>query len=238
MLPSRETAMTGKHDAPGLVEFGRATEAAGFDSGVGRRLATGPCPRGGPVDPVGCRRNRVTLGTAALIAPAAAGRAGGDGRPTVRGPPHPRARRGRTAAGEPPRIRRCGHTVRRPWRPAGRNGEPVVTGVDGPGAVQRNVVACRRYGRHTFCGPPGRSAGVAGGRRHAESRGAGGRVLRRLVAVSPGRRRLWPRLGPDPRKRHPRDRSRASTPRSISTTTAAGRGTRGVRARISASRWA
>ena len=32
MLPSRETAMTGLHDARGLIAFARAAEDAGFDS--------------------------------------------------------------------------------------------------------------------------------------------------------------------------------------------------------------
>jgi alkanesulfonate monooxygenase SsuD/methylene tetrahydromethanopterin reductase-like flavin-dependent oxidoreductase (luciferase family) len=32
MLPSRETAMTGEHDARGLVDFAKTAEAAGFDS--------------------------------------------------------------------------------------------------------------------------------------------------------------------------------------------------------------
>jgi hypothetical protein len=32
MMPSRETAMTGRHDARGVVEFAMAAEAAGFDS--------------------------------------------------------------------------------------------------------------------------------------------------------------------------------------------------------------
>jgi alkanesulfonate monooxygenase SsuD/methylene tetrahydromethanopterin reductase-like flavin-dependent oxidoreductase (luciferase family) len=32
MLPSRETAMTGTHDARGLVKFAKAAEVAGFDS--------------------------------------------------------------------------------------------------------------------------------------------------------------------------------------------------------------
>jgi hypothetical protein len=32
MLPSRETAMTCRHDARGLVEFAKAAEEAGFDS--------------------------------------------------------------------------------------------------------------------------------------------------------------------------------------------------------------
>jgi alkanesulfonate monooxygenase SsuD/methylene tetrahydromethanopterin reductase-like flavin-dependent oxidoreductase (luciferase family) len=32
MLPSRETAMTGLHDARGLVDFAKAAEDAGFDS--------------------------------------------------------------------------------------------------------------------------------------------------------------------------------------------------------------
>jgi hypothetical protein len=32
MLPRRETAMTGEHDAAGLIGFARAAEAAGFDS--------------------------------------------------------------------------------------------------------------------------------------------------------------------------------------------------------------
>jgi hypothetical protein len=32
LLPSRETAMTGEHDGPGLIAFAGDAEAAGFDS--------------------------------------------------------------------------------------------------------------------------------------------------------------------------------------------------------------
>jgi hypothetical protein len=71
MLPSRETAMTGKHDARGLVEFARAAEAAGFDSvWVGDSLLART--RAEPLSilaAVAAMTERVTLGTAALIAP-------------------------------------------------------------------------------------------------------------------------------------------------------------------------
>jgi alkanesulfonate monooxygenase SsuD/methylene tetrahydromethanopterin reductase-like flavin-dependent oxidoreductase (luciferase family) len=41
MLPSRETAMTGKHHAQGLIAFAKTAEEAGFDSvWVGDSLLT------------------------------------------------------------------------------------------------------------------------------------------------------------------------------------------------------
>jgi len=71
MLPSRETAMTGQHDAPGLVEFARTAESAGFDSvWVGDSLLART--RGEPLSilsAVAAVTERVALGTAALIGP-------------------------------------------------------------------------------------------------------------------------------------------------------------------------
>ncbi|OBB34370.1 F420-dependent oxidoreductase [Mycolicibacterium peregrinum] len=71
MLPSRETAMTGRHDAPGLIAFARVAEESGFDS-----LWTGDSVLARPrVDPltllaaVGVTTSRISLGTAALIGP-------------------------------------------------------------------------------------------------------------------------------------------------------------------------
>lgn len=71
MLPSRETAMTGEHDARGLVEFARAAEAAGFDSvWVGDSLLART--RAEPLSilaAVAAATERVAVGTAALIGP-------------------------------------------------------------------------------------------------------------------------------------------------------------------------
>jgi alkanesulfonate monooxygenase SsuD/methylene tetrahydromethanopterin reductase-like flavin-dependent oxidoreductase (luciferase family) len=71
MLPSRETAMTGRHDAPGLVDFAKAAEVAGFDSvWVGDSLLART--RAEPLSilaAVAVVTDRVELGTAALIAP-------------------------------------------------------------------------------------------------------------------------------------------------------------------------
>src|SRR5882724_4083281 len=71
MLPSRETAMTGKHDARGLVAFAKAAEDAGFDSvWVGDSLLART--RAEPLSvlsAVAAVTDRVALGTAALIAP-------------------------------------------------------------------------------------------------------------------------------------------------------------------------
>jgi alkanesulfonate monooxygenase SsuD/methylene tetrahydromethanopterin reductase-like flavin-dependent oxidoreductase (luciferase family) len=71
MLPSRETAMTGKHDAAGLVEFARTAEEAGFDSvWVGDSLLART--RAEPLSvlsAVAAVTERVALGTAAMIAP-------------------------------------------------------------------------------------------------------------------------------------------------------------------------
>src|SRR5690349_13482299 len=71
MLPSRETAMTGRHDAPGLIAFARVAEESGFDS-----LWTGDSVLARTrVDPltllaaVGVTTSRISLGTAALIGP-------------------------------------------------------------------------------------------------------------------------------------------------------------------------
>jgi alkanesulfonate monooxygenase SsuD/methylene tetrahydromethanopterin reductase-like flavin-dependent oxidoreductase (luciferase family) len=71
MLPSRETAMTGQHDAAGLVDFAQAAEAVGFDSvWVGDSLLART--RGEPLSilsAVAAVTERVALGTAAMIAP-------------------------------------------------------------------------------------------------------------------------------------------------------------------------
>jgi alkanesulfonate monooxygenase SsuD/methylene tetrahydromethanopterin reductase-like flavin-dependent oxidoreductase (luciferase family) len=71
MLPSRETAMTGRHDAPGLVAFAKTAEESGFDSvWIGDSLLARP--RAEPLSvlsAVAAVTERVTLGTAALIAP-------------------------------------------------------------------------------------------------------------------------------------------------------------------------
>jgi len=71
MLPSRETAMTGEHNARGLVEFAKTAEEAGFDSvWVGDSLLART--RAEPLSvlsAVAAVTDRVVLGTAALIAP-------------------------------------------------------------------------------------------------------------------------------------------------------------------------
>jgi alkanesulfonate monooxygenase SsuD/methylene tetrahydromethanopterin reductase-like flavin-dependent oxidoreductase (luciferase family) len=71
MLPSRETAMTGRHDAQGLIDFARAAEEAGFDSvWVGDSLLART--RAEPLTllaAVAEVTEGVALGTAALIAP-------------------------------------------------------------------------------------------------------------------------------------------------------------------------
>jgi alkanesulfonate monooxygenase SsuD/methylene tetrahydromethanopterin reductase-like flavin-dependent oxidoreductase (luciferase family) len=68
LLPSRETAMTGEHDGPGVVAFARDAEAAGFDS-----IWTGDSPLARiRMDPmpllaaVAATTTRVALGTAAF----------------------------------------------------------------------------------------------------------------------------------------------------------------------------
>src|ERR1700681_2219252 len=145
--------MTGKHDAPGLVEFAKDAEEAGFDSvWVGDSLLART--RAEPLSilsAVAAVTNRVTLGTAALIAPlrhpllAAAQAATVDqlcggrlvlglraGAPLAESP----------AAGDPPRLRRRGNTIRGPRRPPGRNGRRMATGVGGPWGIQRQVLAC------------------------------------------------------------------------------------------------
>src|SRR6478609_8853747 len=70
MLPSRETAMTGLHDARGLIAFARVAEDAGFDSvWVGDSLLART--RAEPLSvlaAVAAVTTRVALGTAALIA--------------------------------------------------------------------------------------------------------------------------------------------------------------------------
>jgi alkanesulfonate monooxygenase SsuD/methylene tetrahydromethanopterin reductase-like flavin-dependent oxidoreductase (luciferase family) len=71
MLPSRETAMTGRHDARGLIDFAKTAEAAGFDSvWVGDSLLART--RAEPLSvlsAVAAVTERVALGTAAMIAP-------------------------------------------------------------------------------------------------------------------------------------------------------------------------
>jgi alkanesulfonate monooxygenase SsuD/methylene tetrahydromethanopterin reductase-like flavin-dependent oxidoreductase (luciferase family) len=71
MLPSRETAMTGEHDARGLVGFAKTAEEAGFDSvWVGDSLLART--RAEPLSvlsAVAAVTDRVALGTAAMIAP-------------------------------------------------------------------------------------------------------------------------------------------------------------------------
>lgn len=71
MLPSRETAMTGQHDARRLIEFATAAKAAGFDSvWVGDSLLART--RAEPLSvlsAVAAVTERVALGTAAMIAP-------------------------------------------------------------------------------------------------------------------------------------------------------------------------
>src|SRR4051812_50080591 len=116
MLPSRETAMTGEHDAPGLVEFAKAAESAGFDSvWVGDSLLART--RAEPLSvlsAVAAVTDRGALGTAALIAPlrhpllAAAQAATVDqlsGGPLIlglrAGAPPPESRRGFGARGKP-----------------------------------------------------------------------------------------------------------------------------------------
>ncbi|MET8878559.1 LLM class flavin-dependent oxidoreductase [Nocardia sp. NPDC004604] len=70
LLPSRETAMTGDHDAAGLVHFAQAAEDAGFDSvWIGdsplARTRVDPLPL---LAAVAATTSRVRLGTAALTA--------------------------------------------------------------------------------------------------------------------------------------------------------------------------
>jgi len=71
MLPSRETAMTGVHDARGLIDFARAAEDAGFDSvWVGDSLLART--RAEPLSvlsAVAAVTERVAVGTAAMIGP-------------------------------------------------------------------------------------------------------------------------------------------------------------------------
>ena len=71
MLPSRETAMTGEHDARGLIDFAKTAELAGFDSvWVGDSLLART--RAEPLSvlsAVAAVTERVALGTAAMIAP-------------------------------------------------------------------------------------------------------------------------------------------------------------------------
>ena len=112
MLPSRETAMTGLHDARGLIAFARAAEDAGIRLGVGGGLTAradacgavvSPCRRRGGDDTCGAGYRCVDRVAAAS---SAGGGAGGDHRPALSWPTDPRARLGCFAAGEPPRIRR------------------------------------------------------------------------------------------------------------------------------------
>ena len=71
MLPSRETAMTGRHDARDCIGVAKAAEVAGFDSvWVGDSLLART--RAEPLSilsAVSAVTERVGLGTAALIAP-------------------------------------------------------------------------------------------------------------------------------------------------------------------------
>jgi len=71
MLPSRETAMTGRHDARGLIEFAKAAEEAGFDSvWVGDSLlARSRAEPLSVLSAVAAVTTRLALGTAALIGP-------------------------------------------------------------------------------------------------------------------------------------------------------------------------
>ncbi len=71
MLPSRETAATGRHDAAGLVEFAVQAEDAGFDSvwtgdSLLARTRVEPLTL---LAAVASATMRVSVGTAALIAP-------------------------------------------------------------------------------------------------------------------------------------------------------------------------
>src|SRR4029077_17294518 len=71
MLPSRETAMTGRHDARGLIEFAKAAEEAGFDSvWVGDAvLARSRAEACLVLSAVAAVTRRLALGAAALIGP-------------------------------------------------------------------------------------------------------------------------------------------------------------------------
>ncbi|WP_279579973.1 LLM class flavin-dependent oxidoreductase [Fodinicola feengrottensis] len=70
MLPSRETAMTGHHDAAALISFAQAAEQAGFDSvWAGDSLARTRVEPLSLLSAVAAVTSRVRLGTAALIAP-------------------------------------------------------------------------------------------------------------------------------------------------------------------------
>jgi alkanesulfonate monooxygenase SsuD/methylene tetrahydromethanopterin reductase-like flavin-dependent oxidoreductase (luciferase family) len=71
MLPSREIAMTGRHDARGLVEFAKAAEEAGFDSvwAGDSLLARTRAEPLSVLSAVAAVTTRVALGTAALIGP-------------------------------------------------------------------------------------------------------------------------------------------------------------------------
>src|ERR1700675_2410790 len=131
MLPSRETAMTGRHDARGLVDFAKAAEEAGFDSvWVGDSLlartraepAVGPF-RGGRRDGP-CRAGDGCVDRAAAPSTARGG-ASGYGRPALRWPADSRARIRGTGAGEPTRIRRGGNAVRGSWRAARQDCDAV-----------------------------------------------------------------------------------------------------------------
>src|SRR5262245_26580312 len=71
MLPSRETAMTGRHDARGLIDVARIAEESGFGSvwtgdSVLARTRVDPLTL---LAAVSARTSHVTLGTAALIGP-------------------------------------------------------------------------------------------------------------------------------------------------------------------------
>jgi alkanesulfonate monooxygenase SsuD/methylene tetrahydromethanopterin reductase-like flavin-dependent oxidoreductase (luciferase family) len=71
MLPTRETAMTGEHDARGLVAFAKAAEDAGFDSvwAGDSLLARTRVEPLSVLSAVAAVTDRIALGTAALIGP-------------------------------------------------------------------------------------------------------------------------------------------------------------------------
>jgi alkanesulfonate monooxygenase SsuD/methylene tetrahydromethanopterin reductase-like flavin-dependent oxidoreductase (luciferase family) len=129
MLPSRETAMTGLHDARGLIAFARAAEDAGFDSVwvgglTGRADACGavvsPCRRRGGDDACGAGYRCVDRAAAAS---SAGGGAGGDRRPALSWPTDPRAPLGAS----PPESRREFDAVGMPFSGRGARLDKTVT---------------------------------------------------------------------------------------------------------------
>src|SRR5712672_2949407 len=168
-LPSRETAMTGRHDARGLVEFAKAAQEAGFDSvWAGDSLLART--RAEPLSilaAVAAVTDRVALGTAALIAPlrhpllAAAQAATVDqlcgGRLILglgSGAPLPESRR---------EFEAVGIAIRRTRRPARRDGHAVATDMGRPRRVRR----CASGGAVRW------PTGVVGRWRHGEGHRAG-----------------------------------------------------------------